>query len=299
MISQFSTDIISKNMVRKSYKQKSLFIDKISTMLDGKQFDYSIKKQGISRSRNIVVGDINRANTIITAHYDTCANIFIPNICFPFSIFKTTIYQILIAVVFIIFSNIIYSLLGFVVDFNIILIFMCFMMICGISNKNNYNDNTSGVVCLIELINQLDQLNDVAFVFFDNEEKGLLGSGLFKRKSEVSFNSKVVINLDCVSDGDHILILPSKKISDKYFESFLTHFENDDKLIVSGKDTFFFYPSDQNKFPINIGICACNKNKILGYYIDKIHTSKDVVFDEKNIQLITDSLLKIILKTTS
>ena len=253
------------------------------------------------KSRNIVVGDINSCKIIISAHYDTCANLFVPNICFPFSIYLYIIYQIFLTIVMLLICGIVYLGLNMFlgINYNVILFCILFiflvviMIFFGISNKNNYNDNTSGVVCLIEMINKLDNLNDVAFIFFDNEEKGLLGSGQFIKNSKINFNEKILINLDCVSDGDNILILPSKKITQEFYDKIMNAFKNDKKNIIGSKDKLFLYPSDQIYFPVNIGICSCNKNRF-GYYLDKIHTNKDIVFDLKNIELITNSLLKII-----
>ena len=59
-------------------------------------------------------------------------------------------------------------------------------------------------------------------------------------------------------------------------------------IITSSKTTF--YPSDQMNFKTTIAVAAFNKNKFLGYYVDKIHTNKDTVFDENNINFIVDGL---------
>ena len=42
------------------------------------------------------------------------------------------------------------------------------------------------------------------------------------------------------------------------------------------------YPSDQKNFKNSIGVAAFRKSKF-GLYLDKIHTPKDTVFDERNI----------------
>ena len=59
------------------------------------------------------------------------------------------------------------------------LLFTVFMG--GKPNKHTANDNTSGVITLLELMNRLspEQKERTAFVFFDNEENGMLGSAFF------------------------------------------------------------------------------------------------------------------------
>ena len=40
----------------------------------------------------------------------------------------------------------------------------------------------------------------------------------------------------------------------------------------------------------HIGVAAFKKKRVIGYYIDRIHTAKDVIFDEKNIAIILEGL---------
>ncbi|WP_131736694.1 M28 family peptidase, partial [Clostridioides difficile] len=80
---------------------------------------------------------------------------------------------------------------------------------CKKANENNYNDNTSGILCLIEvakklnIINEEKKIDSVGFVFFDNEEKGLKGSRSFV-KSYHDLESEIIINIDCIAtEGDY------------------------------------------------------------------------------------------------
>ena len=64
----------------------------------------------------------------------------------------------------------------------LILVIMIISMV--IKNKNNRNDNTSGVLALLAMAEKVTADQEMrkksCFVFFDNEEWGLLGSGEFR-----------------------------------------------------------------------------------------------------------------------
>ena len=50
------------------------------------------------------------------------------------------------------------------------------------------------------------------------------------------------------------------------------------------------YPSDQAGFKASLAIAALKKGKRVGYYMDRIHTVKDTVLREDNVERIADGL---------
>ena len=74
-------------------------------------------------------------------------------------------------------------------------------------NKNNKNDNTSGVAAVMSLIKNIDKDSNVAFILFDNEEKGLIGSGQFNKQNKKMMENKPLINLDCIGNGNEIVVI--------------------------------------------------------------------------------------------
>ncbi len=52
----------------------------------------------------------------------------------------------------------------------------------------------------------------VCFVLFDLEEVGSIGSKLFYQKYPGKMRSTLQIDLDCVGDGDHIMLLPNRVV---------------------------------------------------------------------------------------
>lgn len=132
----------------------------------------------------------------------------------------------------------------------------------------------------------------MAFVLFDLEEAGLFGSSAFASKHKAAKKNTLVLNFDCVSDGDTILFA-LKRTTKKYTEQLEQAFvpTPDMNVEITGKA---FYPSDNASFKGGIGVAALKKSRFLGtLYMDRIHTSKDVIYREENIQFLTDGAIKL------
>ena len=292
---ELSRLILEKYQVRKTKKQKTEFIELLQKEL--KDHKITIEQGGLFKSRNIVVGDLENSKIVIGAHYDTQPVLPFPNFLTPKNMFAYILYIILFTAVFLAIEFIIEYLVIFITD-NIELgilsgfvwiIFFLGWMFVGKANKHTANDNTSGVVTLIEAIHN-EELKDVCCVFFDHEEIGLFGSKFFYKKHKELLKNKLFFNFDCVGDGDTIMLIMSKtalKEEDNLKQSFVsdTH-----KEVVITKASNTLYPSDQKNFKHYVGVAAFKKNKIVGYYMDKIHTNKDVTCDENNINFIIKGL---------
>ena len=173
------------------------------------------------------------------------------------------------------------------------------LLMIGPANKSNVNDNSSGVITVLEIARTLPQMHrdKVCFVLFDLEEAGLIGSGAYRKAHKEETENQIILNLDCVGDGDHIIFFPTRKA--KKNEKLMAEIHRiggwfDKKNILLKKDGFYTYPSDQKHFPMGIGIAAFNKKKGIGYYVDKIHTKKDTVLDQTNVNLLRAALTTLI-----
>ena len=164
----------------------------------------------------------------------------------------------------------------------------------GPANKNNVNDNTSGVAAVLETMARIpaEQRSKVAFILFDNEEKGLLGSKAYAKTHPTVKENGFIVNLDCVGDGDHVLLACSKKSREMAAYTALTQGMEDQ----SGRELHIFplekcvYNSDQKSFKAGSAICACSIRKGIGFYCDKIHTNKDTVCEQVNLDFIAGGL---------
>lgn len=303
-MNDLSKKILLSFQVRKNKKQKKQFQDLI---LSSFKDSYSVRVEpcGFFRSQNIIVGDIEKAKIICTAHYDTCAQLPLPNLIYPLNKVKTFLYQL--SLYFMLFLPIYFILivliallqlpemtLGFVLLISSLLVL--WIMMWGIANPNTANDNTSGVITLIELASKIDH-EEVAFVFFDHEEFGLLGSSAFRKKYKEKMKETLLINFDCVGDGEHILFMPNKKANQdvKLMEALQHTIQNNHERHGEIQlQENVFYPSDQKGFSKSIAIASFLQNKIGQYYMNKIHTKKDIICDEKNIDYITERMSELI-----
>jgi len=293
-----SEKILSDYQVRKTWRQKTEFLD----MMKKEFSDGIIEEGGFPKSRNFIIGDIQKARVVFCAHYDTCAALPFPNLIMPKNIFMTLLYNVLICIPFILVMFVASFLIGLITDsflvnyfgtlFAFVAVFVGVFFL-GVPNRHTANDNTSGVVTLCELISELsdEQRCESAFVFFDNEENGLLGSSFFRKKHKNLFLEKLVINFDCVSDGDNMLLVIDKNSKRKYGEKLVKAFrDTDSKKAWHENASTTFYPSDQVGFPMSVAVSSMKHKRLFGLYMDRIHTNRDTIFDRDNIKWIVESV---------
>ena len=285
--------IVEKYMVRKTKKQKTEFIEFLQSELD----DVVVEVGGVCKSRNVVVGNLEKAKCILTAHYDTAPVLPFPNFLAPKNMIAYLGYCFLLFAGFSIVSAIITAISMFIFDSVVVSLVISYIFLIGVlvymligkANKHTANDNTSGVVTLIEVLHNEKLKDEVCCVFFDHEEVGLFGSMFFAGKHKAILKDKLVINFDCVGEGDTIMLVYSK-LASKYktkLEDFKST-NNKEFIVTSAKTTL--YPSDQMNFKNAIGVASFKKNKWIGYYMDKIHTNKDTTLDMRNIDVIIQGL---------
>lgn len=287
--------ILDKYQVRKSRKQKTAFIN----LMEEHFPDIQIQEGGFPKSRNLILGDVEKAEVILTAHYDTCAWLPFPNFITPKNPLIYILYSILIIVPIFVPVLLLSVLMRTFISDPMLHYWICiaaylllfYLLLAGPANKHTANDNTSGVITLCEIYQQLsdEERAKVAFVFFDNEEQGMMGSAFFKSQYKKLMKEKLLMNFDCVSDGDTILVAVSKTARKKYAEAIeKAYCGRDNKVFLIDKAEKTLYPSDQANFKCTAAFAALKHKKFIGYYMDRIHTHKDTIFDENNIQLLTE-----------
>ncbi len=292
-----SKKIFDEYQVRKTKKQKQAFI----ALLKEHFPNLVVQEGGFPRCRNIIIGDIKEAKLILTAHYDTCAQLPFPNFIAPKNPLLSILYSILLVIPIVLVIFLLNWLLNFLttdywVHYFLSLacyLLLFFLLIAGPANKHTANDNTSGVITLCELLSVLteNERDKVVFVFFDHEETGLIGSSLFRSKYKKLMQDKLLINFDCVSDGDHILVCANKAARMGHADMLKEAFKpSDSKSILFTKSERTYYPSDQLGFKKAVAIAALKHKRFIGYYMDRIHTHKDTQMDKENIKLICEAV---------
>ena len=293
-------DVLKQFPVRKTKVQKEAFRRAVQSY--GEKLGYPVTLEtGQFGACNILLGNPESAKFLVTAHYDTCARMILPNFITPCNVALYLAYQFALVFLLIVGAAAAGAAAGLLfggtaVKWVSLTVYWLLLlsMIFGSGNKTNANDNTSGVVTLLEIAGSMpeNQRHKVCFVLFDLEEAGLLGSASYRKKHKLQTDRQLVLNLDCVGDGDHLMLFPAKKLrKDRrkltslyracgYFGS---------KSLLLREKGIWVYPSDQKHFPFGVGICALRKwKKIL--YMSRIHTKRDTVLDQTNVNILRAAL---------
>lgn len=298
----YSDIILDKYQVRKNKKQKNKFFSFVRSECDKHGYKCEIEKGSLG-SQNIVIGEPEKAKVIYTAHYDTCAALPFPNFITPKNFLLYLLYQVVICIPLIaiiacgnhIVSRLVPDdaiftefVLREAVVFGALLVFLC-MLIFGIANKHTANDNTSGVVTVMELMAKMpsELKENAAYILFDYEEVGLIGSSSYASKHKEIAKNTLIVNFDCVSDGKTILFVVNKGASTE-IPLLEGSFISNDIFTVDIANKNVFYPSDQVSFKKGIGVASLKKTKKGTLYMDRIHTKHDTVFQKENIDFLVN-----------
>lgn len=295
-------DVFRDFPVRKTKKQKQAFREAVQSYAEQLGYPCTVESGSLG-SRNLVIGNPEQADYLVTAHYDTCARLPIPNFLTPCNFWPFLLWQVVLVLLilgvcilmglgvgFLTGSGAIGSWCGYLMIWVILA-----LMLIGPANPSNANDNTSGVVTLLEIAKSMpgNQRKKVCFVLFDLEEAGLIGSASYRKAHKSQTDRQMVLNLDCVGDGDNLTLFPTKRL--KKDRKRLTSLYKacgyfGKKSILVHEQGFSFYPSDQTNFPWGVGICALNKRgKTL--YLSRIHTKKDTILERTNVNLLRAALI--------
>jgi Zn-dependent M28 family amino/carboxypeptidase len=174
------------------------------------------------------------------------------------------------------------------------------LLIFAIKNPHNHNDNTSGCIGVYNVATIVAE--DVAlrakcaFVLFDREELGLLGSSAFakwRKKTYPGRENSCVINLDCIGVGEY-LILASKSNTESKKEraAMAKHFQAAGFETFEKTSSLFGYLSDHAMFEKGVMLAFLKRSRLGGLYIPNIHTSKDTVCSLEQIARLSESVVK-------
>lgn len=306
--------------MNRKYYEELTFYQKRKTLAEKRAFRDYIQKQArdlglrtniypeTKACKNVIVGDLKSAEYVICAHYDTAPR-FLPVIernytyCHKFLEIISLILGTGLLVLFY-FLNLLW--LGIVAFVSGIILFLRINGTLSQSRKYSYNDNTSGIITVLNLMDSYKDFNQrVAYVFLDNKEKGLIGSKALSKmmqaqKMIVQKEDKKFVFLDCVGIGkdftiswyretkfvDRLKDLFNEKCGDKYSITL----KEDSKVDVNDYMSF-------KRFDHASITCYKNEKKKKKKFLYKnIKPVNDREIDLKNIEFLTDVLSEYILK---
>lgn len=303
-------EILSAFPVRKTRASKEAFRQWVIAKAEGEGYTVRVEQNGgLGENRNVVIGDPEKAEMIFTAHYDTPPRMLLPNLMVPRNMPLYILYQLTVVAVFLAVAVAVggaAALLGadrtlaFRLGWLAYMALLC-LMLFGPANPHNANDNTSGVAAVLSLMaaTAKEDRARVAFILFDNEEKGTLGSRAYAKEHPLVKEERLVINMDCVGVGEHLLFLAPKTVRQTPRWERLMKVAAEDETPGAA----FFpleesrFPSDQRNFKQGMGVCACRRGPRIGYYCAKIHTPRDTRCDQENIDRLTRTLGRLIADT--
>ncbi len=134
----------------------------------------------------------------------------------------------------------------------------------------------------------------MCFLFLDGGTQGSKGA---KRliHAHPELKKKSVVVLDCVGEGDELLILPGKasRWNDKLLDTILEQFSNSERKTCFLKtDGLVHYPSDNPRVHGRHGHLRVQKVKGFGRCI---LPRKATGIDEENLSLLCDGLCKLVM----
>lgn len=287
--------------VRKSAAQKKAFRQWVTAEITEMGYPVQVEQNDRGRQQNIVVGDPEHAQVTYTAHYDTPSTILLPDLQIPRNVPVYLLWQIALVGGMLLLSLLVGAAIGLATksgDLMILGFFGAFVVLMllqlnGFANGNNVNDNTSGVAALLETMSRIpeEDREKVAFILFDNMEKGRRGSKAYARDHLEMQHTRFVVNADSVGVGEVFVVsAPSLAVQ-------LPQYAKLEKLLASAPEREArFYSSvttrgnsDFRSFKCGVGITAYRRVSGIGLYLGDLHTLRDDEADQGNIAYLADA----------
>lgn len=296
-------EITKRFPIRRKQEQKKAFRDWAVEEIRSLGYSVKVEQSGLQCHENIIVGNPEKAPVLFTTHYDTPAATLLPDIQLPRNPLLNLLYQMLIVLILLMGAAVTLLLVGALTgdpDMARILWMVTYlgillwMSLGGVPNKNNVNDNTSGLAALMTLMAQLppEERVKAAFILFDNEEKGLGGSKSYTKEHQQVAYTRMTVNLNCVGVGENILVI-SRKLARQHRE--FAFLEKHMKDIATHRVHFFdslgsVCNSSWKSFKCGVNIGASKYLSGIGFYTPNLHTKRDTHADAGNIAAIAGAL---------
>lgn len=299
-------DVLRDFPIRNRKGQKSRFIEAVQSYARHLNYETRVEseKMGV---RNVVIGDPETARFLITAHYDTPAMLWCPNLIMPCNRFLNMICQIINCIFLMLPALAVGGGVWYTtrdagtsyLALTGVAVLSVLLMMFGLPNPRNANYNTSGVIALLEIAASMpaNLRGRVCFVLFDGEQVTMAGSGAYQKRHRAALNFQTVVNLNCVGDGDTITFFPSEDLTE---DVNLLCLERNcgKKLVKIHRSRQFKCVSDHSGFCSGVGVMALRCGW-LGYWIANTRTIFDKTLEYTNINILRACLISYISSHTA
>lgn len=294
-------EVLAKYPVRHTAEQKKAFRAYAVDMAKSLGYRAQVEQTGrFMKHNNVIIGDPERAITTITAHYDTPAKHLLPSLIIPKNVPVFYSWQLLTVLILLAITLVVTMLVGLILPSGVLWVFvgvyfaLLMLLNYGPANQHNANNNTSGVAALFEIMAAIPEKlrGKVAFILFDDGEKGKQGSINYGKAHLQVQSVRTVISLDCVGVGEDILVLPKKlaRMRPEYARLCAAMQEDatrDVYILEKGATT---YTSDHDSFECGVAILACKKTSGVGWYVPHLNTKKDTQCSQANLTFLAQRL---------
>ena len=281
--------------VRRSDDEKQRFRAWVTGFASREGYEARTETTSRGKHQNVVIGDPEHAAVVFTAHYDTASNMLFPNLLMPRNPLLYILYQLLLVAALLapcaLLGALVMRLSGSDMAARLCFLLPYFALLCligfGPSNRHNANDNTSGVAAVLETMRRIpEQARPLAaFILFDNEEKGCLGSRQYAKDHPQQQFMRLVVNLDCVGCGKDVIVIARdmarRCTGYRLLERTLAETPGCNAHFFASRGCIF--SSDQRNFKCGVGVCACRRAPVAGFITTRGHTRRDTQCDEGNL----------------
>lgn len=250
---------LKNDHARRHYKrEKEAFFEYIKANFPQRE----VRMDRIGSARNIVIGNLDTAEYIVTAHYDTARNAVLNcKLYYDKSRRKNAARMFL-------------------------LILSAFLSVR--TNTVSANDNTSGIVAVRDILSRCD---NAAAILFDNEEGGYSGSMAFTKKRK-NYRNKRMINLDCIGVGGSFAVIYNN--GEEAFGKALYNCFDSAADVTCDRADASRYSSDGDDLKHAVTVAAFKRDKKGNRYIDDIHTKRDTQIDMNCVAAVCDAVVRLI-----
>lgn len=293
--------------IKKRFKRsdKEMFLEIIGQKLKEFGLDFELKQFGkVIKSINLETKNDN-PDYVFIAHYDTGTILpfWFNWLMRIFGINRQLIIMFSIGISVTLLSGLFSRYVPFI-DSIVAITLGLSMLSIFIPNKKNLDDNTSGVITLLQIASKLkgnSELN-AKLIFVDNEEIGLIGSSAhykYLKKNNKIGNHCKVFSIDCIGgSGDIPLIIRNGESTylDLLKEDLMNEFGTCEtiKMEMPASDNYSF------KALGALNLSFVSKSTLKGgYYIKNIHSSKDDQINMDRISKVSDIIVEMMERKTT
>lgn len=289
---------------RYTNRQKRIFYSQLEPFLE--KMGYTIKYQQLQkkliRVKNILIGDIYKAQYVVLCPYDTPSRSLLPYKYYPFNSSKNLQQEnkelLLRSLIYIGSCVVAYFVVNqflmlttilkiFVIVVLVCLLIFCYQLLMGIANSVNFNRNSASVALLIALAERTKKNTNICYILLDKNVSSNAGLKLLTEDERIK--NKIFIYLDCVSYGEELVCAHSQATSSeaKKIISFLSEVAVIDHVFEEER----LSETNLKYFPKLLHVCVGSiENR--QFLVRNTRSKKDFKVDIHRLETLRKGLLK-------